>query len=121
MGKVVAQIKLTNYLDLELKRLKLRREKPRAVQTDALVDTGATRLYLKRSVIKALGLKKEGEVVSKTTNGTRRRAVYQAARLDLMAAMAPSRLLRLTTTSQIFSARYHWNTSTWLSIRKARN
>ncbi len=84
MGKVVAKIKLTNYLDLELRRLKLRREKPRAVQTDALVDTGATRLYLKRGVIKALGLKKEGEVVSKTTNGTRRRADYQAARLDLM-------------------------------------
>jgi predicted aspartyl protease len=84
MGKVVAKIKLTNYLDLELKRLKLRREKPRVVQTDVLVDTGATRLYLKRSVIKALGLRKEGEVVSKTINGTRRRAVYQAARLDLM-------------------------------------
>ena len=84
MGKVVAKIKLTNYLDLELKRLKLRREKPRVVQTDVLVDTGATRLYLKRSVVKALGLRKEGEVVSKTTNGTRRRAVYQAARLDLM-------------------------------------
>jgi len=84
MGKVVAKIKLTNYLDLELKRLKLRREKPRAVQTDALVDTGATRLYLKRSVIKALGLRKEGEVVSKTTNGTRRRSVYQAARLEVM-------------------------------------
>jgi predicted aspartyl protease len=84
MGRVVAKIKLTNYLDLELKRLKLRREKPRTVQTDALVDTGATRLYLKRSVIKALGLRKEGEVVSKTTNGTRRRSVYQAARLELM-------------------------------------
>ena len=84
MGRVVAKIKLTNYLDLKLNRLKLRREKPRAVQTDALVDTGATRLYLKRSVIKALGLRKEGEVVSKTTNGTRRRSVYQAARLELM-------------------------------------
>jgi hypothetical protein len=47
MGKVVAKIRLTNYLDLELQRLKLRREKPRAVQTDALVDTGATRLYLR--------------------------------------------------------------------------
>jgi len=69
---------------LELKRLKLRREKPRAVQTDVVVDTGSTRLYLKRSVIKALGLRKEGEIGSKTTNGTRRRAVYQAARLELM-------------------------------------
>jgi predicted aspartyl protease len=84
MGKVIVKLKLTNYLDLELKRLKVRRDKPRAVETDALVDTGATRLYLRSSVIKALGLKKEGEVDSKTTNGTRRRAVYQAARVDLM-------------------------------------
>ena len=85
MGKVIVQLKLTNYLDLELKRLKVRKDKPRALETDALVDTGATRLYLKTSVIKALGLKKQGEVQSKTTNGVRRRAVYSAARLDLMA------------------------------------
>ena len=84
MGKVIVKIKLTNYLDLELKRLRLRRDKPRTIETDVLVDTGATRLYLKSSVIKALGLKKEGEVDSKTTNGTRRRSVYQAARVDLM-------------------------------------
>lgn len=84
MGKVIVKLKLTNYLDLELKKLKLRKGKPRAIEADALVDTGATRLYLKTSVIKALGLRKEGEVESKTTNGLRRRAVYQAARLDLM-------------------------------------
>ena len=84
MGKIIVRLKLTNYLDLELKKLKLRKGMPRALETDALVDTGATRLYLKTSVIKALGLRKEGEVESKTTNGVRRRAVYQAARLDLM-------------------------------------
>jgi len=84
MGKVIVNIKLTNYLDFELKRLKLVNRKPRAVEAEALVDTGATRLYLQRSVIKALGLRKEGEVNSKTTNGLRRRAVYQAARVDLM-------------------------------------
>jgi len=85
MGKVIVRLRLTNYLDLELKRLKVRKDKPRAVETDALVDTGPTRLYLRTSVIKALGLKKQGEVQSKTTNGVRRRAVYSAARLDLMA------------------------------------
>ena len=54
------------------------------MEAEALVDTGATRLYLKSSVIKSLGLRKEGDVNSKTTNGLRRRAVYQAARVDLM-------------------------------------
>lgn len=84
MGKVIVKLKLTNYVDLQMSKLKLRKTKPRSVETDALVDTGATRLYLKSSLIKALGLKKESEVSSKTTNGVRRRAVYSAAQLDLM-------------------------------------
>jgi predicted aspartyl protease len=49
-----------------------------------LVDTGATRLYLQSGVIRALGLRKEGEVLSRTANGSRKRAVYQAARLELL-------------------------------------
>lgn len=84
MGKVIVKLKLTNYVDLQMSKLKLRMTKPRSVEADALVDTGATRLYLKSSLIKALGLKKESEVSSKTTNGVRRRAVYSAAQLDLM-------------------------------------
>ncbi len=84
MGKVVVKIKLTNYFELELKRRKLRKDKPRSVETEALVDTGATRLYLQSSLIKALGLRKESEVLSKTTNGVRRRAVFESVRLELM-------------------------------------
>lgn len=84
MGKVIVKLKLTNYVDLQMSKLKLRKTKPRSVEAEALVDTGATRLYLKSSLIKALGLKKENEVSSKTTNGVRRRAVYSAAQLDLM-------------------------------------
>lgn len=84
MGKVIVKLKLTNYVDLQMSKLKLRKTKPRSVEAEALVDTGATRLYLKASLIKALGLKKEDEVNSKTTNGVRRRAVYSAAQLDLM-------------------------------------
>ena len=84
MGKVIVKLKLTNYVDLQMSKLKVRKTMPRTVEADALVGTGATRLYLKSSLIKALGLKKESEVSSKTTNGVRRRAVYSAARLDLM-------------------------------------
>ena len=36
------------------------------------------------SQTEGMGLRKEGEIGSETTNGTRRRAVYQAARLELM-------------------------------------
>lgn len=84
MGKVIVKIKLTNQFDLFAKvRLRAKR-KPRAIETEALVDTGATRLYLKPSVIQALGLQKVDEVPSQTTNGTRIRGVYDPVRLDLM-------------------------------------
>jgi len=84
MGKVVVKIKLTNYVEEQLKKLKLLKGQPHSVETEALVDTGATRLCLQSRVIRALGLRKEGELISRPTNGRRTRAVYQAARLDLM-------------------------------------
>ena len=84
MGRVIVQIKLTNYVEEQMKKLKLLKGQPHSVETEALVDTGATRLCLQSRVIRALGLRKEGEIVSRTTNGRRKRAVYQAARLDLM-------------------------------------
>jgi predicted aspartyl protease len=84
MGKVVVQLKLTNYVDEQLKRLKLRKQAPRSLLAEALVDTGATRLYLQSRAIRALGLRKEGDVTSKTTNGLRLRRVYQPVRLELM-------------------------------------
>ena len=84
MGKVIVKLKLTNVFDLELKGLKALKGKPRAIETEALVDTGATRLYLKRGLIRSLGLTETGDVISKTTNGTRRRAVFAPVRLELM-------------------------------------
>lgn len=84
MGKVIVQLRLTNQSDLVLKRHKARVGAPRQVATEALVDTGATRLYLKPSVIKSLGLRKVGEVNSRTTNGDRLRNVYEPVRLELM-------------------------------------
>jgi predicted aspartyl protease len=84
MGKVVAKVRLTNYFESELKRRKLLKGKPKSVEAEVLVDTGATRLYLQSSLIKALGLHKETEVDSKTTNGVRRRAVFAPVRLELM-------------------------------------
>lgn len=84
MGKVIVKLKLSNYLDLELRRMKLRRGLPRTVEAEALVDTGATRLYLRAELIKKLGLRKTSDVSSKTPNGIRRRAVYQPVHLELM-------------------------------------
>ncbi|MBI4662073.1 MAG: retropepsin-like domain-containing protein [Verrucomicrobia bacterium] len=84
MGRVVVQLKLTNYLDFKLRHLKRLRRPPRALDVEALVDTGATRLYLKPSVIRSLGLDKTGEVDSQTTNRLRRRSTYDPVHLELM-------------------------------------
>src|SRR5207247_6616005 len=84
VGKVIARIKLTNYSDLVLQRLKLRKRKPRHVEVDALVDTGATLLYLKPSVIKKLGLVRTDTVRSQTTNGEAIRYKYEPVQLELM-------------------------------------
>ena len=82
MGKVIIKIKLTNLSDLVVQHRKLSKVKPREVEVEALVDTGATRLYLKPSVIHALGLQKIQSIISQTSNGPARRAVYEPVRLE---------------------------------------
>ena len=84
MGKVIISIKLTNLFDLGAQHRKLSTAKPRTVEVEALVDTGATRLYLKTSVIRALGLEKVDTLISQTTNGPKRRSVYEPVRLEVM-------------------------------------
>jgi predicted aspartyl protease len=83
MGKVIVKIKLTNLFDLGAQHRKLSQAKPRSVEAEALVDTGATRLYLKPSVIRALGLEKVDEIISQTTNGPKKRSVYEPVRLEI--------------------------------------
>lgn len=80
----MVRMKLTNQADLVLHAAKVLKHRPRTVAAEALVDTGATRLYLQAGVIKALGLGRDSEIQSKTTNGVRRRAVYEPVRLELM-------------------------------------
>ena len=84
MGKVIVKVTLTNQGDLVEIRRKLSTRAPRRLEAEALVDTGATRLYLKPSVIKALGLRKVGRVISRTTNGDRMRNVYEPVQLELL-------------------------------------
>ena len=74
MGKVIVKIKLTNLKDAFLKTAGARKAKPREIEVEALVDTGATRLYLKPTVIKKLGLERTDTV----------RYKYEPVRLELM-------------------------------------
>ena len=82
MGKVIIKIKLTNLSDLVVQHRKLSSAKPREVEVEALVDTGATRLYLKPGVIRALGLEKVDTMISQTGNGPAKRWVYDPVRLE---------------------------------------
>ncbi len=66
MGKVTVKFIAVNYDDLSDFVRKLTRRKPRRLQADALVDTGAPRLYLQRQVIETLGLRPVGEITSRT-------------------------------------------------------
>ena len=84
MGRVTVTLKLTNLYDLAVKSRHLTNKKPRQVQVRALVDTGATRLYLKPSVIQRLGLQRVGAVRSNTTNGEVVRFKYEPVQLELL-------------------------------------
>jgi len=55
-----------NWLDVELIAIGARTEKPRMVETDALVDTGAVKFYFEIVVIEQLGLHPVGEIESRT-------------------------------------------------------
>ena len=70
MAKVTIEIKLQNWGDVELFATGKRKRAPRAVETEALVDTRAVKLYLQRALIEKLGLRPISEVRSRTMSDT---------------------------------------------------
>lgn len=66
MGKVNVGFRVTNYDDLSDLARKRTKRKPKQVVGEALVDTGATRLYLQHRVVVALGLRRLGHITSRT-------------------------------------------------------
>jgi len=84
MGQVIVAIKVQNWLDIEKMALGERTEPARTVHTEALVDTGAVRFYLKASLIQQLGLRPIREVVSRTmANVSVRRRVFSNVDLEI--------------------------------------
>lgn len=96
MGKVTVQIKLQNSGDLELLAAGKRKRSPRTVVTDALVDTGATRLYLKASIIQHLGLRELDQVQSLTMSNRREpRRVFSAVDIEIQGRSGTFRVIEL--------------------------
>lgn len=84
MGKVTVTFKATNYDDLSDVARKRTKRKPRQIQAEALVDTGATRFYLQRRVIEALGLCPVSEITSRTmSDRDEKRTVFSPVKLEV--------------------------------------
>jgi predicted aspartyl protease len=84
MGKVTVAFIATNYDDLSDVARKRTKRKPRQVQAEALVDTGATRFYLQRRVIEALGLRPLSEITSRTmSDRAEKRIVFSPVQLEV--------------------------------------
>jgi predicted aspartyl protease len=84
MGKVTIQIKLQNWDDLALLATRKRKRAARTLETEALVDTGAVKLYLQRTLIGKLGLRPISEVRSRTMSDTTvTRRVFSPVELEI--------------------------------------
>ena len=84
MGKVTTRIKVSNWGDIAQQAVGARQEKPRAVETDALVDTGAMKFYLRTSLIRELGLRPVGEIKARTmSNRSEPRIVFSPVALEI--------------------------------------
>ena len=70
MGEVRTQVKLTNYVDLEMfRRGLLKNEEIRSIITDAMVDTGAVRSVIPLIMMKELGIEIFKETTAEYANG----------------------------------------------------
>lgn len=84
MGKVTVTFKATNYDDLSDVARKRTKRRPRQIQAEALVDTGATRLYLQRRVIEELGLRPVNKITSRTmSDRAEKRTVFSPVELEI--------------------------------------
>src|SRR5436190_5232865 len=99
MGKVTVRFKATNYDDLSDLARKRTKRKPRQVEAQALVDTGATRLYLQRRVIAALGLRRVGHITSRTmSDRAEKRSVFSPVELEIQGRTGHFDVIQLPDT-----------------------
>jgi len=84
VGKVIEKIEIQNWGDVELAAAGARKTAPRSLATEALIDTGAGFFYLKRNLVKKLGLRPIDKVRSRTmSNRIEERRVCSPVELKL--------------------------------------
>lgn len=99
MGKVTVTFKATNYDDLSDVARQRTKRKPRQIEAQALVDTGATRFYLQRRVIEALGLRPVSEITSRTmSDRAEKRTVFSPVKLEIQGRSGHFDVIQLPDT-----------------------
>jgi predicted aspartyl protease len=99
MGKVTVTFKATNYDDLSDVARKRTKRKPRQIEAEALVDTGATRFYLQRRVIEALGLRPVSEITSRAmSDRAEKRTVFSPVKLEIQGRSGHFDVIQLPDT-----------------------
>jgi len=84
MGKIIEKIKVVNLDDEALaKQGIITPDQIRSVETEALIDTGATFLCLRKSLIDELQLAPLSQKLVKTANGSVTRTIYSAVTIHL--------------------------------------
>jgi predicted aspartyl protease len=84
MGKVTTKIKVQNWEDIALIAAGKRTEPPRTAEAEALVDTGAIKLYLQATLIRRLGLRPISRIISRTMSDRReKRRVFSPVDVEI--------------------------------------
>ena len=84
MGRIVEHIKVQNYVDVAKALEEIIPESEiRAVEVDAIIDTGATFVCLSRKDIETLGLNFHKSVYIGTANGKTSRRIFRGANIEL--------------------------------------
>lgn len=84
MGRVIVTAIVSNYDDVSAQRRDPTAPAPRTIEIEALVDSGATMLCIKRSVIDQLGLTLIDSVSIHTANGLRTVGKFSPVWLELI-------------------------------------
>ena len=85
MGKVITQIKVQNRADVERLATGETEQTPRMFEGEAIIDSGAVHLYLRKSVIQQLGLRQIRTWTSRTmSNIVEARRVFSPVDLEIM-------------------------------------
>ncbi len=85
MGRTMATLKIRNAYDVQKAAEGLIPESEvRAVEIEAIVDTGATYVCVPRSDIEKLGLSFQGNMRIRTANGRTVRRIFGAAEIELL-------------------------------------